>query len=1674
MELQKAAGEVEISQLKQRVQEQEALLVERQAQLEKLEGEVETQHKTIDDLTFQKSQLEHDIHQYCTKLEIAVKDKAASEQELSHTRQLIEQSEAKWSLAQRRLEDLLKKTNDDQDLKKQSPRLQRKINMEEGSEEQIQSQVQAKEIDLAQRPLAFGSQLTVNSDPESSSVRENDSMMADVLQQKLEELVLVQKKADMAEEKAQSYKKLLDDSNNRLKKLQMDMESERNNMRQKSDDLQQEAQNMKKSINELQEEIRSLQRAKSSLEQTTFFQSTEVEGLKEQLKITQGELHKKSSIEQENIFKFSNLEEEMASKQAVIDQLKFKCNELTRINVSSDSDIRALQIQTESLEKERSFSEQKIKSLKREIESWKQQLQSAKEENNLMKRSEQVSQLKCKNLEAELQKSELVASQLQKRVDELKQINVEMENNLKNARAKLDQVTMEIDSKDQKIKIFKSQVEGTKSQVQIIEEELNKKTQTSHELQMKLQDYSEEVRKMTELQQKIKTLNSNIANYEKEITNLKSELKSVFDERNSANQKIHMQNAEINDLNMMLKKTKAELQKESADSQTHLNKVKALDDELFKHKHSIKGLTSSSEKITENLKQEIYGLQNDKKATERKVENLNVKLSELSSSLQRTKDELLKETKERKVKESKIVQLETELQKNKLTMKELMSSSDKSQSNLQHENMILKREKAEALEKSISCGSEVRTLKEKLQRTQTEAEQKQKENSVLQLKSQQMEEQLEKCKKMLEELKSKLELQKEGYERQLLLVQTEIEKKLMLLQSEISTESGKSKQQSHSTELVEMLNKYFKQDVKQIKTVYQTTVETKQQTDQQLQLQIKLDKLQQERTKLGHDLSKAQSQIAQLEEDKLKLNSKISTLQTICNEQPNESAKFKQLLADSEWKLTVKESEAKSLQEQIELYVKEVRSLQEKLLTLGVRMKIENEMINKQEVTETRHHYVKDNQATSTEHTVMQGMVPSYENAKCNLKDEILKMKVSSEMSTMGKENILEGLKQDKMEVIQSQSFHDSPTKKPLNSSTYQTPTLLQKDQTKPDRSTTVTARGYMALCGLTDTHSITKATTYQIHKTSETVNTSERRTTDSEGKQSDMYSTSQKLPELKGSTSIQNLIKFKFLDEEVLRKLEKDLVTIEEVQASLHVGKPTTIAGVYVESSKKKMSFLEAAEKGFLAKTYALEFLEAQTATGSLTDLATGQTHSVAEALEKGIIEKGLKDKLIEAEKAFSGYIHAGKKLSVFQAMEERVLDRYKGKKLLEVQVSTGGLINPEIGVRVPTSIAVDQGLLNKETLQSLYDPVSNPKGFHNPDTGQKAYYSEILKTCLYDIDGGVFLFPFGERHLTNTSPMSSHRASVVISSCGIEMSAYEAFKGRHIDRRTYLFLSQQESEWQERSIVDASGSPLHIIIDVRSGRQLCLESALSQRFLEMSELDSYRNGLLSIYEIADIIFSRMVVVEDVNSPIAGLWDVSRRKRLSVLQGFQQGFTDRATALRLLEAQVCTGGICDPSSGEKVTLSEALKRGLVDEALNQQLQQFEQAFNGIIHPKTSKTLSVSQAVQENLFPKDAGFRCIEFQLLTGGLINPDTHDRVSLEEVIQSGLVDKVTASVLKDEKFHTRSLTCPKTKRRITFREALERSVYDCHTGLRLLEATKIQGYGPKSTFHYVWAYK
>ncbi|XP_062953876.1 dystonin isoform X7 [Cynocephalus volans] len=545
----------------------------------------------------------------------------------------------------------------------------------------------------------------------------------------------------------------------------------------------------------------------------------------------------------------------------------------------------------------------------------------------------------------------------------------------------------------------------------------------------------------------------------------------------------------------------------------------------------------------------------------------------------------------------------------------------------------------------------------------------------------------------------------------------------------------------------------------------------------------------------------------------------------------------------------------------------------------------------------------------------------------------------------------------------------------------------------------------------------------------------------------------------LRHTVTARQLVEAKLLDMRTIEQLRLGLKTVEEVQKTLSkfLTKATSIAGLYLESTKEKISFVTAAKRIIIDKMMALAFLEAQAATGFIIDPISGQTYSVEDAVLKGVVDPEFKIRLLEAEKAALGYSYSSKILSVFQAMESRMLDRQKGKHILEAQVATGGVIDPVKGIRVPPEIALQQGLLNNAILQFLHEPSSNTRVFPNPNNKQALYYSELLQMCIFDVDCQCFLFPFGERDISNLNVEKTHKISVVDIKTGAELTAYEAFQRNLIEKSIYLELSGQQYQWKEATFFESYGHPSHMLIDTKTRLQFNINEAIEQGTLDKALVKKYQEGLVTLTELADSLLSRLVPKKDVHSPIAGYWLTASGERISVLKASRRNLVDRITALRCLEAQVSTGGIIDPLTGKKYRVAEALHRGLVDEGFAQQLRQCELVITGIGHPITSKMMSVLEAVNANIISKEMGIRCLEFQYLTGGLIEPQAHSRLSIEEALQVGIIDVLIATKLKDQKSYVRNIICPQTKRKLTYKEALEKADFDFHTGLKLLEVSE-----------------
>ncbi|XP_033831135.1 plectin a isoform X5 [Periophthalmus magnuspinnatus] len=592
----------------------------------------------------------------------------------------------------------------------------------------------------------------------------------------------------------------------------------------------------------------------------------------------------------------------------------------------------------------------------------------------------------------------------------------------------------------------------------------------------------------------------------------------------------------------------------------------------------------------------------------------------------------------------------------------------------------------------------------------------------------------------------------------------------------------------------------------------------------------------------------------------------------------------------------------------------------------------------------------------------------------------------------------------------------------------------------------------------------------------------------------------------LRKQITIEELLRSQIIDQKTYNELLEGTVTVEEVSRELkkYLEGTSCIAGVYVESTKDRLSIYQAMKKTMIRPGTAFELLEAQAATGYVIDPIKNLKLTVNEAVKMGVVGPEFKDKLLSAERAVTGYRdpYSGKVISLFQAMKKGLILKDHGIRLLEAQIATGGIIDPQESHRLPVEAAYERGLFDEEMNQILTDPSDDTKGFFDPNTEENLTYLQLMERCMTDPETGLALLLLKEkkreRKTSSKSSVRKRRVVIVDPETGKEMSVYEAYQKGLIDHQTYIELAEQECEWEEITITSSDGVIKSMIIDRRSGRQYDIDDAISRGLIDKSALDQYRGGTLSITEFADMLSGNMSGNRSRSSsfgssssynmspipsiktpattwndpteetgPVAGILDTETLEKVSVTEAIHRNLVDNITGQRLLEAQACTGGIIDPNTGEKFSVTDAVNKGLVDKIMVDRITLAQKAYNGFEDPRTKSQMSAAQALKKGWLYYEAGQRFLEVQYLTGGLIEPDVTGRVSVDEAVKKGTLDARTAQKLRDVSAYSKYLTCPKTKLKISYKDAMERSMIEEGTGLRLLEASSQSSKGLYSPY-------
>ncbi|KAE8600013.1 hypothetical protein XENTR_v10017433 [Xenopus tropicalis] len=451
------------------------------------------------------------------------------------------------------------------------------------------------------------------------------------------------------------------------------------------------------------------------------------------------------------------------------------------------------------------------------------------------------------------------------------------------------------------------------------------------------------------------------------------------------------------------------------------------------------------------------------------------------------------------------------------------------------------------------------------------------------------------------------------------------------------------------------------------------------------------------------------------------------------------------------------------------------------------------------------------------------------------------------------------------------------------------------------------------------------------------------------------------------------------------------------EVKQCLHgLG---SIGGIYVESTKEKISIYQAMKKNILSSHVAASLLEAQAASGFIIDPVSNRTFTVTEAIKEELIGLELKEKLLSAERSVTGFSdpYTDSRISLFQAIKKELIDKNLGMNLLQVQKATGGFIDPVNSFHVPVEVAYQQGLLDEEMNRLLSDPLNGPKGFLDPNTNDAVTYAELKKRCIVDPETKVFFFP------------------VKLTFQGIrgKVTADELLDSLIIDRETFENLQQGRTSDKEvadrelvRQYLEGTGCIAGVVI-VSSSETKSLYQAMKEHYL-MS--------------------GTSIALLEAQAATGGLIDPIKNLKFSVDEAVKNGLAGPELYEKLLSAEKATTGYRDPYNGQKVSLFQAIKGGFVERHHGIQLLEVQMATGGIIDPLHKHRVPKEVAYKRGLFDDDMNKNILAMMEEPKGYFDPNLKVNINYGQMLHKCLVDLATGLYLLPI-FDQTQQTCPNT---------------------------------------------
>ncbi|XP_008941896.1 PREDICTED: epiplakin, partial [Merops nubicus] len=566
----------------------------------------------------------------------------------------------------------------------------------------------------------------------------------------------------------------------------------------------------------------------------------------------------------------------------------------------------------------------------------------------------------------------------------------------------------------------------------------------------------------------------------------------------------------------------------------------------------------------------------------------------------------------------------------------------------------------------------------------------------------------------------------------------------------------------------------------------------------------------------------------------------------------------------------------------------------------------------------------------------------------------------------------------------------------------------------------------------------------------------------------------------LRGGVPAVWLLDTGIITQKTFEELAQGIRTPEEVAAMESVKRylqgTGSIAGVFIEASKKKMSFYDAMKNNLLLPGAALRLLEAQVATGHLMDPTTNQRLSVRDAVKAAVVGEELTEKLLLAERAVTGYTdpYTGSSISLCQALRKELIPLGDAIPLLEAQLATGGIIFPVHHHHLPVQAACKYGFYDEDLSQTLSQLNDSTKVFLDPNTKENVTYQQLKDRCIHEAESGLWLLPLSEDAMfcVDEQTMEVLKSVTVCVNIG-------RFKGQTVSVWD-LLNSEYLSDSKRREIVQKyKGENTEVLQEIvtivttiireteAQGKKFAFKGLrkrvsasdlFQSQLIDKKTLDELNQGKKTVQEVTEMDSVRRYL--EGSNFIAGVLIQPSYEKMSIYQAMRKGILRPGTALVLLEAQAATGYIIDPVKNQKFSVEEALTAGLIGREIFEKLLCAEKAVTGYTDPYTKAPMSLFEAMNQGLIVKSHGIRLLEAQIATGGIIAPVPSHRIPVGVSYQRGYFNQEMNQSLSDPSDDTKGFFDPNTHENLTYMQLLERCVQDSETGLYMLQVVQEGG--------------